>query len=160
MADHAYRLALLEEPVYEAHSLLVAAESIRPNGAARHDQGVVVVRRDLGEGLLYRESFARVDIAVHGLSLASFDADDINAGAGVLDGLLRLGELNLLGACRSEKYGYLASLQFVRHINLHLKRLLTIIMLGYPMTAYAKQCLSPTNVLFAGKKQFVAVAGS
>ncbi len=43
---------------------------------------------------------------------------DVDAGSGVLDGLLGLGELDLLAAYRSEEYSYLASLKFIRHIYL------------------------------------------
>jgi hypothetical protein len=74
VADHADRLARLEEGTHEAHRPLVGAKVIGADGAARHDQGIVVVGRDVSEGLLHRESLARVDVAVHGLGLAGLDA--------------------------------------------------------------------------------------
>jgi hypothetical protein len=110
------RLAGLEEAADKAHRVSVTAELVRAHGAARHDQGVVVARGDLGEGLLYREGLARVDVAVHGLGFAGLDTHDIDFSTGILDGLLGLGKLDLLATHRGKQYGYLASLQLARHV--------------------------------------------
>src|SRR5829696_5666647 len=44
VADHADRLGSFEEGAHESNRLAAAAEVVRPHGAARHDQGVVVLR--------------------------------------------------------------------------------------------------------------------
>src|SRR3954463_10238445 len=117
VADHGDRLFLFKEPTHEVHCLLAAAQGIRSYSAARHDQGVIVVWGDVREGLLYGESLTRVDIAVHGLGITGLNTYDVNFGAGVFDGLLRLGELDLLAAHGGKQYRYLASLQLVRHVR-------------------------------------------
>ena len=115
MADGSDRLGLLEEPAHKAHRLVAAAEVVRPHGAARNDQGVVVASGDVGYALLNREGLSRVDVAVHRLGIAGLETDDLNACARLLDGLLRLCELDLLGAHGCDEYGDLASLKLVGH---------------------------------------------
>src|SRR5215210_5264380 len=115
VADHAHRLGLLEETVHEPDHVGVGAQVVRPHGAARHDQGVVVVRGDVGHGLVDREGVPHLGVVVHRLGLAGLDADDLDGGALGLDGLLGLDELHLLRPDRRDQNSYLASLQLVCH---------------------------------------------
>src|ERR671910_52088 len=115
VADHTYRLLLLEEPMHELYRLLVSAQVVRPYGTPRHDQGVVVRHGDIRKGLLYGKSLTHVNVAVHSLGFSGLNPDHVYFGAGVLDSLLGLGELDLLTTHRSKQDGYLASLQLVRH---------------------------------------------
>ena len=96
MADDADGLGLLKEGVDEVHSVLFGTQRVRSYGAARYDQAVVLVRGDLGERLLHRESLPGVHVAVHGLGVARLDANDVDRSAFGLHGLLRLGKFDLL----------------------------------------------------------------
>src|SRR5215212_2743235 len=110
VADRADRLGLLEEGTHEVHGFVTGTQVVCPYGATGHDQAVVLIGGDLRERLLHRERLTRVDVAVHGLGASCLKAYDVYRGAFVLYGLLRLLELGLLGAYRSQKDGYLLAL--------------------------------------------------
>src|SRR5918995_3851139 len=93
--------------MHEAHCFVAATRLVRPHGAARHDQPVILVGRDLRKRLFHRERVTRVDVAVHGLGVSCLEAHDVDRSAFALHGLLRLFELHLLGAYRGQEDCYL-----------------------------------------------------
>lgn len=102
---HIVWLLLLEERAYKAYRHIAAAQVVRPHGDPRHYQGVVGLSGDLGVGLLYRKGFTWVEVVNVGPSFFTLDADYIDLGTSILDGLFRLGKLDLLGARRSGEDG-------------------------------------------------------
>lgn len=102
---HIVWLLLLEERAYEAYRHIAAAQVVRPHGDPRHYQGVVGLSGDLGAGLLYRKGFAWVEVVIVGPGFFTLDADYIDLGTSILDGLFRLGKRDLLGARRSGEDG-------------------------------------------------------
>lgn len=103
MADDSCGLFCLDELPDEIHCVAVRAELVRSDGATRNDERIVIVGGDLGEGFLHLERVTRVEVVVDGLDLAGFGTDDIGARPGVLDGSLRFGELDFLGASLCEE---------------------------------------------------------
>src|SRR5215207_2639655 len=157
MADHTYRLLLLEEPTHELYRLLVCAQIVCPYGAPRYDQGIVVLHGDVREGLLYGKSLTHVNVAVHSLGFSGLDADHVYVGTGVLDSLLGLGELDLLTTHRSKQDGYLASLQLVRHAQppLQITAFNTSLIPGDHQSQTSLECLlihsSPNGMALCGR---------
>jgi hypothetical protein len=88
VTDDPSGFARFEEGAHEPDRLIGATELVSPYGATRQDDGIVVVWGDLGESLLYREGFARVEVVVEGLGFAGLDADGFHIGASIFDGLL------------------------------------------------------------------------
>ena len=94
--------------------VLVLAQVVRVDGAAREQQPVVVLRRGVADGLVDREPVAAVDVVVHGLDLAALQRQQLDLGAGLAHRLARSLELDLLDAVGGEDRDLLA-LQLIGH---------------------------------------------
>jgi len=77
---------------------------------------------------------------VIGASVAGLDADDVDRGAGVLDGPLRLGELDLLAALGGEQDG---DLEPVQRLAGHGVSLPSHVLGASPRPATQPACLKP-----------------
>jgi hypothetical protein len=97
VADGCDRLAGGEEAADEVDGVLVQAQRVRVRHPAGQDQPGVVV--DVGgvEGGVHLERVGLVEV-VEGLDLAGLGRDQPGRAACLLDGLPRLGELDLLDA--------------------------------------------------------------
>src|ERR1700759_2563578 len=103
MADPPGGLARSEDAPQEADGGRVAAQLVRADGAARHDDGVVVVRGHLVESLVDGKGLAGIEVMVDGTGRPGLRADHVDVGPGLRHGLPGLGELGLLGSGRSEQ---------------------------------------------------------
>src|SRR4051794_21388250 len=113
VADDRHRLPGLLEPAHEGDGVLVAAQLVRVADAARNQERVVVVGRDLVDRAVDLDRVRRVEV-VEALDLAVFERDDLDLCAGVLECLPRLLELDPLEHVGSEDRDLLA-LQHVSH---------------------------------------------
>ena len=112
MADHADRLAARKECLQERDHVVVLAQVVGVGDAAGENQSVVIVGGRVGDDGVDGELPGRLEIVVHRLDLSGFQRDQLGCGAGVLDRLARLLELDPLDAVGGEDRDLLA-LQFI-----------------------------------------------
>ncbi len=115
MADRADGLAGLGEGADEVGGRLIDPELVRIGDAARQHQGVVVAGLDLAEDPVDPDLVAGRQV-VEALDLALLGRDDLDFGAGLLQSLHRLGELDLLEAVGGHD-GDLLALKLSGHVG-------------------------------------------
>jgi len=101
VADGGDGFAGFDELFDEGYGVLVGAELIGVDLAAREDEGVVVGGLDLVDEMVDFDGLAPVGV-VPALDLAFFDGDDFDGGAGLFEVLLGIGEFDLLVAVGRE----------------------------------------------------------
>src|SRR5205823_7098734 len=116
VADDADRFAGRSEVADEADDVLVRPELVRIGDASREDEPVVVADLSLLRRLVRLERVCLVEV-LPGVELVVLDRDQLRLPAGPLDGLPRLGQLDLLDALRRDE-GDLLPLQLVSHDDL------------------------------------------
>ncbi|PAV92551.1 hypothetical protein WR25_25866 [Diploscapter pachys] len=98
-------LAGFEEGVDEGDDLLRGAQLVGADAAAGDDEAVELIRGHVADRLVDREGLAGVEVVVHRLRLARFQADDDDLAAGLLNGILGLREFGFLGAAGGDENG-------------------------------------------------------
>ena len=102
-----------DEVAHEGDGVLVGAQEVGIRDAAGQDEPVVVVDVGVGDRLVGGEGLALVEV-VEALEVARLEREQLDGGALGLDGLARLGQLDLLDALGGEDRDGLA-LKFVSH---------------------------------------------
>ena len=109
MADGSYRLTRLKEAANEVDGVLVQPQEVRVRNAPRQHEAIVLGDGRLRDRLVLREGVGPIEM-VEGLDLTRLRGEKLGRGPGVLYGLSRLRQLDLLGVLRSDEESYLASL--------------------------------------------------
>jgi hypothetical protein len=109
VADHADRLALLEEAAHEADGVLIHPQEVRVGYATGQNECVVLVYAGLGDYPIHRERVPLVEV-VEGLNLAGVGREKLRSPTRVLHGLPRLGQLDRLCALGGAEEGDLFAL--------------------------------------------------
>src|SRR5690606_15523166 len=106
MADRRDGFALFEAALHELHRMLVGAQMVGPDGAARDHDRVVVGTRSVSEGVLYLELAGRLVVALLGLDRAGLHAQQNPLPASFSHGPQRLGQFEVVGSfvCDEERY--------------------------------------------------------
>ena len=102
MTDRRHWLATLDEVADERDSVLVDPELVGVHRPARKHQGVVVAHRGVGDQPVDGERARFIQVVLTGLDLAVVDRQDLGPGAGPVQCLAGLLELDAFDPVRGE----------------------------------------------------------
>ena len=114
MTDHGDWLACADHRRDEADRGRLRPQLVRAGDAAGQNEGVVVSRARVGDGVVDTKNVTFVQV-VEGLRRAWLGSEQLGPAAGVTDGLPRLRQLDLFRALVGNQEGHPAAGQLVRH---------------------------------------------